>query len=261
MSVVIEILPAFADNYIYLLGDPERGVAMVVDPGDADVVQRVLKKRDWHLTLILNTHHHNDHIGGNAALKKAYGAAVIGPQAESAKIGNLDRAVHDGDVVSFGELRGTVMSVSGHTAGHIAFHFPTLPALFCGDTLFSLGCGRLFEGTAAQMWHSLQKIRALPPETKLYCGHEYTVSSAKFALMLEPDNQHLQHKLQQVQNLRQADKPTLPALLGEECRLNPFLRVDQADFQNSLIRQGLPLAGADPAVVFAAIRTAKDRFQ
>lgn len=261
MPFLIDVVPAFADNYIYLIGDTDLGLAMVVDPGDADAVKRALKKRDWHLTLILNTHHHNDHIGGNAMLKQAYGAAVIGPHAERAKIGNLDRAVQEGDTVTFSDLRGHVIAVPGHTSGHIAFHFPGLPALFCGDALFSLGCGRLFEGTATEMWQSLQKIRVLPPETDIYCGHEYTEHFARFALMLEKDSVPLLQKLRAVKTLRLAGKPTLPARLAEEIRLNPFLRVDQPDFQQTLVKHGFPVQGADPAAVFAAIRAAKDRFQ
>lgn len=261
MPFVIDVLPAFADNYIYLVGDTDLGLAMVIDPGDADVVKRALKKRDWHLTLILNTHHHNDHTGGNAALKQAYGAAIIGPHAERARIGNLDRAVQEGDTVTFSDLRGHVMAVPGHTSGHIAFHFPALDALFCGDALFSLGCGRLFEGTPAEMWQSLQKIRALPSGTQIYCGHEYTEHFTRFALMLEKDNVALLQKLRAVKALRQKGLPTLPAVLDEEIRLNPFLRIDQPEFQQNLARHGFPVAGADPAAVFAALRAAKDRFQ
>lgn len=260
MAFVIDVLPAFADNYIYLLGDTELGLAMVVDPGDADVVKRGLQKRDWHLTLILTTHHHNDHVGGSAALQQAYGAAVIGPDAERAKIGHLDRGVGDGDVVTFADLRGQVIAVPGHTAGHIAYHFPAIEALFCGDALFSLGCGRLFEGTAAQMWTGLQKLRGLPPTTKIYCGHEYTEANARFAMVLEKDHVALLQKMRQVKALRQQGKPTLPSVLGEEIRLNPFLRVDQPDFLAGLARQGFPV-GVDPAAVLAAIRSAKDRFQ
>lgn len=261
MPFIIDLIPAFADNYIYLIGDPELGLAMAVDPGDAEPVKRALQKRDWHLALILNTHHHHDHTGGNAALKQAYGASIIGPYAEQARIGNLDRAVEEGETVSFAGLRGTVISLPGHTAGHIAFHFPELKSVFCGDALFSMGCGRLFEGTAAEMWSSLQKLRRLPPETGIYCGHEYTESNMRFALMLEKDNRALQQKQRLVKELRQQGKPTLPASLAEEMRLNPFLRADQTDFQQALIRQGFPLADPDPAVVFAAIRAAKDRFQ
>lgn len=261
MAFVIDVIPAFADNYIYLIGDTELGLAMVVDPGDADAVKRALKKRDWHLTLILNTHHHNDHVGGNAVLKQAYGAAVIGPYAERGKIATLDRAVQEGETVTFSDLRAHVIDVPGHTSGHIAFHFPALKALFCGDALFSLGCGRLFEGTATEMWQSLQKIRALPPETQIYCGHEYTEHFTRFALLLEKDNVALLQKLRSVKALRAEGKPTLPTLLSDELLLNPFLRVDQPAFQQNLVKHGFPLQGAEPAAVFAAIRAAKDRFQ
>ena len=165
MSFTIDLLPAFTDNYIYLVTDSDIGLAMVVDPGDGEVVLRALKARDLHLSLILNTHHHKDHVGGNDKLVKAYGAPIIGPTKERSRIPNLTRGVGGGDTVTFSTLRGTVIDTPGHTAGHIAFHFPQLNALFCGDTLFSLGCGRLFEGTAAQMWASLSSLRALPDET------------------------------------------------------------------------------------------------
>ena len=180
MGFTVDILPAFADNYIYLVSDEDIGLAMVVDPGDADVVLRALKKRDLHLSLILNTHHHKDHVGGNARLAREYGAPIIGPAKEGARISDLARGVEQGDAVTFSTLRGQVIETHGHTSGHIAFYFPQIRALFCGDTLFSLGCGRLFEGTAAQLWHSLTALRALPDETLVYCGHEYTEANAKF---------------------------------------------------------------------------------
>lgn len=261
MAFVVDILPAFADNYIYLIGDTELGLAMVVDPGDAEPVKRALQQRDWHLTLILNTHHHNDHIGGNAALKQAYGAAVIGPFAERAKIGTLDRAVQEGENITFSDLRGEVLAVPGHTGGHIAYHFPKLEAVFCGDALFSLGCGRLFEGTPEQMWQSLCKLRGLPPATKVFCGHEYTEHFTRFALLLEQDSLPLLQKLRAVKALRQGGKPTLPSTIAEERALNPFLRVDQPEFQQLLQRQGFPTQGAAPAAIFASLRGAKDRFQ
>src|SRR5580698_301557 len=185
MGFTVDILSAFADNYIYLVGDSDLGLAMVVDPGDADVVLDALKERDLYLSLILNTHHHKDHIGGNAKLVREYGAPIIGPAREKSRIENMARGVEKGDVVTFSTLRGMVIETHGHTSGHIAFHFPQIKALFCGDTLFSLGCGRLFEGTAAQLFESLHSLRSLPDETLVYCGHEYTEANAIFATALD----------------------------------------------------------------------------
>jgi hydroxyacylglutathione hydrolase len=260
MAFSIEILPAFADNYIYLVGDTELGLAMVVDPGDPDVVKKALKKHDWHLTLILNTHHHNDHIGGNEKLKKEYGAAVIAPFKEKSRITNMDRGVVHNDTITFSDLKAKVIETPGHTSGGIAFHFPVLKALFCGDTLFSLGCGRLFEGTANEMWASLGKLRELPDETMVYCGHEYTEANARFALMIDKNNPDLKLRADDAHKKRQLGHPTLPIALGTEKKTNPFLRVDNKDFQHALAKNGFPLEGADPIAVFAALRAAKDRF-
>lgn len=260
MSFTVDILPAFADNYIYLISDSDIGLAMVVDPGDADVVLRALKKKDLHLSLILNTHHHKDHVGGNARLQKEYGAPIIGPSDEQSRIENLARGVEKGDTITFSTLRGQVIETHGHTAGHIAYYFPRIKALFCGDTLFSLGCGRLFEGTAAQLWESLIALRALPDDTLIYCGHEYTEANAKFALLLDKNNMALKARAEAAADLRKKGQPTLPSLLGEEKKTNPFLRVDQPDFQAALAKNGFPVAGTDPAAIFGAIRAAKDRF-
>ena len=260
MSFTVEILPAFADNYIYLVGDRDIGLAMVVDPGDAGPVLRALKERDLHLSLILNTHHHKDHIGGNAKLQKEYGAPVIGPAKERSRIEDLARGVEDGDVVTFSTLRGRVIETHGHTSGHIAFYFPQLKALFCGDTLFSLGCGKLFEGTAAQLWKSLVALRGLPDDTLIYCGHEYTEANAKFALALDKDNPALKARAEEAAALRKQGKPTLPALMGKEKLANPFLRADDPSFQKILAQKRLAGTDADPAAIFGALRAAKDRF-
>lgn len=260
MSFTVDLIPAFADNYIYLVSDRDLGLAMVVDPGDADVVLRELKKRDLHLSLILNTHHHKDHVGGSDKLQKEYGAPIIGPAKESGRITNLSRGVGNGDSITFSTLRATVIETPGHTSGHIAFYFSQLKALFCGDTLFSLGCGRLFEGTPVQMWDSLTKLRALPDDTLIYCGHEYTESNAKFALAVDKNNAALQTRIQQVTSLRKAGKPTLPSLISVEKLTNPFLRVDQPDFHKALAKSGLALQGTDPAAIFGTLRAAKDRF-
>jgi hydroxyacylglutathione hydrolase len=260
MSFTVELLPAFADNYIYLVSDSDIGLAFVVDPGDADVVLGALKKRDLHLSLILNTHHHKDHVGGSEKLQREYGAPIIGPAKEQARITNMSRGVGQGDSVTFSTLRGDVIETHGHTAGHIAFYFPQLKALFCGDTLFSLGCGRLFEGTAAQMWDSLKVLRALPDDTLIYCGHEYTEANAKFALAIDKNNVALQARAKQAADLRKAGKPTLPTNMAIEKQANPFLRVDQPELHKALAKSGLALQGTDPAAIFGAIRTAKDRY-
>jgi hydroxyacylglutathione hydrolase len=260
MSFVIDVLPAFADNYIYLIGDTELGLAMAVDPGDPDVVKKALKKHDWHLTLILNTHHHNDHIGGNEKLKKEFGAAIIAPMKEKTRITNLDRGVGEGDSVTFSDLKAKVIETPGHTSGGVAYYFPVLKALFCGDTLFSLGCGRLFEGTANEMWASLSKLRALPDETLVYCGHEYTEANARFAQLIDKNNPDLKLRVDDVHKKRQLGHATLPVALGMEKKTNPFLRIDNPDFQNTLAKNGFPLTGADPVAAFAALRAAKDRF-
>ena len=260
MGFAIELLSAFADNYIYLVSDSELGLAMVVDPGDADVVIRALRKRDLHLALILNTHHHTDHIGGNAKLVREYGAPIIAPDKETSRIEGMTRGVGQGDIVSFSDQRGQVIEVPGHTSGHIAFYFPAMKALFCGDTLFSLGCGRLFEGTAAQLWGSLATLRSLPDDTLVYCGHEYTEKNGQFAMLLDKNNVDLKARMAQVTSLRKQGLPTIPARLGDEKKTNPFLRVDNPDFQRALSKNGLAAAGTDPAAIFGALRAAKDRY-
>jgi hydroxyacylglutathione hydrolase len=261
MTFLIDILPYSTDNYTYLVSDSSLGLAMVVDPGDADVVLRTLRKKDLHLALILNTHHHHDHTGGNAKLQHDYGAPVIGPDKEETAIAGLSRGVDDGAIVTFSDLKGHVIETHGHTSGHIAYYFPALKALFSGDCLFSLGCGRLFEGTSADMWKSLTTLRALPDDTLVYAGHEYTERNGLFALMLDKNNDDLKLFVEKIAALRSKKQPTLPAVLGTEKRLNPFLRVDDLEFQKVLGKAGIPTDGADPAAIFGALRSAKDRFQ
>lgn len=260
MSFIIEPLPAYADNYIHLVSDVELGLAMVVDPGDAEVVRQALRKKDLQLALILNTHHHSDHIAGNEKLQHEYGAPIIGPDRERNFIHNLARGVNDGNTVTFSDLRGRVIETPGHTSGHICYHFPALKAVFCGDTLFSLGCGRLFEGTAVEMWESLKRLRDLPDYTMLYCSHEYTEKNAKFALMLDKDNPALQRRVAEVAELRKKGLPTLPISIGVEKQTNPFLRADVPEFMDALAKNGFPVEGTDPAAIFGSLRAAKDRF-
>ena len=187
----IVLVPALSDNYVYLLHDRESGATAVVDPGEAAPVEAALAERGWSLTQIVNTHHHHDHTGGNADLKAKHGARLIGPRAEAARIAGMDRTVGEGDAVEIAGHRAVVYETPGHTSGHISLHIPDSAALFCGDTLFALGCGRMFEGTPPQFWASLSTLRALPAETRVYCGHEYTQSNARFALSVDGGNSAL----------------------------------------------------------------------
>ena len=224
----ISIIPILKDNYCYIL-QGGNGDTAAVDPADADAVSAYLDEHGLRLTHILNTHHHHDHVGGNEALKKKYGAEIIGPEAERARIPAMNKGVREGDIFSLCGEDFHVIETPGHTAGHIAFYAPIAAALFCGDTLFSLGCGRLFEGTAEEMWDTLQKIMALPDETKIYCGHEYTLANAAFCLSVEPDNSDLKTRADQVRNLRAKGKATIPSSIGMEKKTNVFLRAGSAE--------------------------------
>jgi hydroxyacylglutathione hydrolase len=247
--------PCLQDNYGYALHDADSGITAVVDTPEVAPIERALGQRGWRLTHILNTHWHPDHAGGNAALKQATGCRVIGPRAEAARIPGLDVAVGDGDEVRLGPHLARVFDVPGHTAGHIAYWFPDARAAFVGDTIFALGCGRLFEGSAAQMWDSLQKLMALPPDTRIYCAHEYTQNNARFALTVEPDNPELVARARRVDQLRARGLPTVPSTLGEELRTNPFLRPASPGLQRAVGLVGAPLAE-----VFGETRRRKDVF-
>ncbi len=251
----IEIVPALSDNYVYIAHDAAGGATAVVDPAEAAPVIAALERRGLALTHILNTHHHFDHIGGNAELVERYGAPVIGPRADSARIPGLDVEVGDGDSYTVGAETARVFDVPGHTSGHIAFWFEESRALFCGDTLFALGCGRMFEGTPEQFWSSLDKLRALPDDTRVYCGHEYTQSNARFALSVDPDNEALQAASRRIDDLRSRGERTIPSALGEEKLANPFLRADDPAMQRLV-----GMEGAAPEAVFAEIRRRKDSF-
>lgn len=254
-ALEIVLVPALSDNYVYLLHDADSGATAVVDPAEAEPVEAALATRGWTLSQIVNTHHHHDHIGGNEALKAKHGVPIVGPRAEAARIPDMDRTVGDGDTVDIVGHRATVYETPGHTSGHIAFHIPDSAALFCGDTLFALGCGRMFEGTPAQFWKSLVTLRALPAETRIYCGHEYTQSNARFALSIDGGNARLKARAAEIDRQRAAGQPTVPSTLADELDTNPFLRAD-----DPAMAAAVGKAGADPVAVFAEIRKRKDAF-
>ncbi|MFS8775778.1 hydroxyacylglutathione hydrolase [Synechococcus sp. W65.1] len=247
-------LPALRDNYIYLLYDPETATAAVVDPAVAEPVLDKLAELGAELVAIFNTHHHHDHVGGNRQLLERYPrAAVYGSQADRGRIPGQTVELRAGETVEFAGRQATVLLVPGHTRGHVAYYFPESGDLFCGDTLFAGGCGRLFEGTPEQMVGSLDQLRQLPEATRVWCAHEYTLNNLRFALTVDGDNPDLQARYQQVAALRQAGSPTVPSTIGEERRTNPFLRWDQPALQAAT-------GVLDPVQVFARLRGMKDQF-
>ncbi|MCC7259704.1 MAG: hydroxyacylglutathione hydrolase [Alphaproteobacteria bacterium] len=255
MLEIVQI-PVLFDNYIYLAHDAGSGATAAIDPALAEPVLDALHARGWQLTHILNTHHHIDHIGGNIELKQATGCIIVGYGEDAARISGIDVQLKDGDVFMLGSARADVLFVPGHTRGHITYWFADEHVLFCGDTLFSMGCGRLFEGTPEQMYASLSRIAALPEDTLVYCTHEYTESNGRFALTLEPGNGDLQTRMAEVRGLRAEGRPTVPSTLGVEKRTNPFLRTESVE-----IRKNLGMLNAAPVQVFTEIRHRKDRFQ
>lgn len=224
MALQIVRIPSLSDNYIWLVHDDASGATMVVDPAEAAPVEAALAERGWSLDAIWNTHWHPDHTGGNAALKASYGAEVIAPAAEAARIPTADRLVGEGDQVTLGAHVAEVLDVPAHTAGHIAFHFADDALAFVGDTLFAMGCGRLFEGTAEQMFANMQRFAGMRDETVIYCAHEYTLSNARFAAVAEPDNAAIAARLGQVEAMRADGEPTVPTTIRDERATNPFLR-------------------------------------
>jgi hydroxyacylglutathione hydrolase len=250
----IDLIPVLSDNYVYLLHEPVQGMTAVVDPAEAEPVLDRLRQQGRRLDLALITHHHADHIGGLLALKAATSCRAVGPRADAGRIPGLDQLVGEGDPVALGALTAQVIETPGHTSGHISYWFPEVEALFCADTLFALGCGRLFEGDAPTMWRSLGKLMALPDSTRVYCGHEYTLSNARFALTIDPDNAALKERAAEVEALRARGEPTIPSTIGLEKATNPFLRAADPG-----LRRRLGLEQAADAEVFGEIRRRKDR--
>ena len=251
----IHLIPCLKDNYAYLVHEPSTRSVAVVDPSEAVPVLEALAQHKLKLTHILNTHHHFDHTGGNLELKEKTGAQVIGPKADADRIPGIDAGVGEGDLMSVGISIARVFDIPAHTRGHIAFWFEADKAVFTGDTMFAMGCGRLFEGTPAQMWNSLSKLSRLPADTRVYCGHEYTQSNGRFALTLEPGNGVLVERMKEVDRLRAENKPTIPTTIGLELQTNPFLRPSSAE-----LRKSLAMTNSDVVSVFAETRSRKDSF-
>jgi len=248
----VALVPCLTDNYAYLVWDGS-GLCAVVDPSEPEPVRRALAEHGLRLTHILNTHHHLDHCGGNIALKEEFGAQVVGPAKDRDRIPAIDIGVSEDAPWHFGSRNVTILEIPAHTRGHIAFVFDGFA--FTGDTLFAMGCGRLFEGTPAMMWASLSKLTRLPDQTKIYCGHEYTLSNARFALTVEPNNADLQARMRDVETLRARNAPTIPSTLGLEKKTNPFLRPGSRE-----IRATLGMKDADNVAVFEELRKRKDNF-
>lgn len=221
-------VPVLSDNYVWLLHDDASGETVAVDPAVAEPVQQAAAEHGWTISQIWNTHWHGDHVGGNAAIKDATGCRITGPAAEAAKIGTLDRQVGEGDQVRIGDHVATVMEVPAHTAGHIAYHLADDGIIFVGDTLFAMGCGRLFEGTADQMFANMVRFASLPDDTTVYCAHEYTQGNGRFALTVEPDNQALMARMREVDAARARGEATVPTTIGQERATNIFMRAGDA---------------------------------
>jgi hydroxyacylglutathione hydrolase len=254
MAAEIRTFTCLSDNFGYLIHDAATRATASIDAPEAAAIIKALEREGWTLTDVLVTHHHHDHVGGVAELKQKYGCRVVGPHDRTTKIANVDLRVGNGDVVKVGNLLARVLETPGHTLDHISYVFDNEKALFAADTLFSIGCGRVFEGNHPMMWDSLLKLRALPDDFKLYCGHEYTASNVKFALTVDTDNPALKARAEQVTRLRAENKPTIPVLLGEEKKANVFLRADDPQ-----VAAKLHMKGASAAEVFGELRERKNK--
>ena len=256
MPIEVHQFACLKDNFGALVRDLATGMTASIDAPDADAVIAASQAKGWPLTHVLVTHHQLDHIQGLPGLKARFpGLRIIGPAKEADRIADLTQTVGEGDVVAVGAAKARVIETPGHTAGHIIFAFEDDAVAFCGDTLFAMGCGRVLETPLAVMWHSLAKVATLPADTTIYCGHEYTLANAKFALSVDPGNAALKARAEKVLAARAAGQATLPTTMAEELATNPFLRAERAD-----LKARLGLSGADAAAVFAELRTRKDNF-
>ncbi|CFX27060.1 Hydroxyacylglutathione hydrolase [Candidatus Filomicrobium marinum] len=245
--------PCRSDNYGVLVHDPATGLTASIDAPDAAAVEQALDHTGWRLTHIFTTHHHADHTGGNVVLKATHECEIIGPRDEAQKIPGLDRPVGGGETFRFGDFDVSVLATPGHTLGHISYHIPAAKLAFVGDTMFAMGCGRVFEGDAKMMWASLAKLRGLPKDTVVFCGHEYTLSNAQFARTIEPDNKALEVRAKEVEALRKDKKPTLPTTIEAELETNPFLRACEPE-----LKAAIGMSDDEDWQVFAEVRTRKD---
>jgi hydroxyacylglutathione hydrolase len=255
MPVEVVTVPCRADNYAYLVHDEGSGQTALVDAPDAASIVAALEERGWALDQIWITHHHADHVDGVAELRERYGAEVVGHVKDLGRLPPLDREVSEGDLVHLGESVAKVVDVSGHTIGHIAYVMEDDRAAFTADSLMALGCGRVFEGTHQMMWESLKKLMALPPDTRIYSGHNYGAANGRFARTVEPGNEALEARIERIARADRAGEPIVPATLGEELETNPFLRAT-----DPFLKEALGMSGADDAAVFAEIRRRKDNF-
>jgi len=255
MTLDILTIPCLSDNYAYLAHDSATGETALIDAPEAGPILAALDESGWTLSHVLITHHHADHVDGLSGILARHPATVIGAKADEHRLPDLDVSVTEGDTLTIGGETAHVIDVSGHTVGHIAFHFPQSGVVFTADSLMALGCGRVFEGTMEQMWKSLSKLAALPPETKIYSGHEYTAANARFALSIDPQNSDLISRSKAVDAARTENRSTVPSTLSEELATNPFLRASDPG-----LKAELGMSGASDAEVFAEIRTRKDNF-
>ncbi|MBW3096530.1 hydroxyacylglutathione hydrolase [Pseudohoeflea coraliihabitans] len=254
-TLIIEQFACRQDNYGVLVHDPMTGDTAAIDAPDGTAVLRMVETTGWDLTDLWITHHHPDHVEGIPLIRQKLDPKVVGPEPEAGRIAGLDETYGEGDSFTFSGRQVEIFHTPGHTLGHICYHIPSEKLLFAGDTLFALGCGRLFEGTPADMWSSLQKLMALPDDTTIYCGHEYTLANARFAISVDPENPALTDRYERIVEMRENDVPTLPTALGYEKRTNPFLRVDDPK-----IRAGLAMQDATDLEVFTELRRRKDSF-
>ena len=254
MAAEIRLFPCLSDNFGYLIHDPATKATASIDAPEAGPVIKALEREGWTLTDILITHHHHDHVGGVAELKQKYKCRVVAPHDKSARIADVDLRAGQGDVIKVGSLLARVLETPGHTLDHVSYVFDSEKALFAADTLFSIGCGRVFEGTYPMMWDSLLKLRVLPDDFRLYCGHEYTASNIKFALTVEPDNAALKARAEEVKRLRNENKPTVPTLLGEEKKANVFLRADEPS-----VAASVRMKDRSAAEIFRELRERKNK--